>query len=179
MNVYVVGKFDLVPQATGNDAWYVIFFLPWQGNTIAGTTDSPCKVEYNPVPSEHEINWILSEVQGYLQPEIQVRRGDVLAAWSGIRPLVRDPNKSASEGLVRNHLTTISESGLLTISGGKWTTYRQMAEEAVDEAIAHFGLKPKGISNPPLVSGVEGFMENIKLDGSCPTSKLKLVGAHG
>ena len=54
-----------------------------------------------------------------------------------------------------------------------------MAEEAVDEAIAHFGLKPKGISNPPLVSGVEGFMENIKLDGSCPTSKLKLIGAHG
>lgn len=157
----------------------VIFFLPWQGNTIAGTTDSACKVEHNPVPSENEINWILNEVQGYLQPEINVRRGDVLAAWSGIRPLVRDPNKSASEGLVRNHLTTISDSGLLTISGGKWTTYRQMAEEAVDEAITHFGLKPQGISNPPLVSGVEGFMENVKLDGSCPTSKLKLVGAHG
>jgi glycerol-3-phosphate dehydrogenase len=54
-----------------------------------------------------------------------------------------------------------------------------MAEEAVDEAIAHFNLKPKGVSNPPLVSGVEGFHENIKLDGSCPTSKLKLIGAHG
>lgn len=157
----------------------VIFFLPWQGNTIAGTTDSPCKVEHNPTPSEHEINWILNEVQGYLQPEINVRRGDVLAAWSGIRPLVRDPNKSASEGLVRNHLVTVSDSGLLTISGDKWTTYRQMAEEAVDEAISHFNLKPQGVSNPPLVSGVEGFMENVKLDGSCPTSKLKLVGAHG
>ncbi|KAM0715525.1 hypothetical protein Q7P37_009023 [Cladosporium fusiforme] len=157
----------------------VIFFLPWQGNTIAGTTDSPCKVEHNPTPSENEINWILNEVQGYLAPEINVRRGDVLAAWSGIRPLVRDPNKSASEGLVRNHLVAVSDSGLLTISGGKWTTYRQMAEEAVDEAIKHFGLKPQGISNPPLVSGVEGFMEQVKLDGSCPTHKLKLVGAHG
>ncbi|KAF2166873.1 hypothetical protein M409DRAFT_66421 [Zasmidium cellare ATCC 36951] len=157
----------------------VIFFLPWQGNTIAGTTDAPCDVTPNPIASEKEIDWILKEVQNYLQPEINVRRGDVLAAWSGIRPLVRDPKKAKSEGLVRNHLLTTSDSGLMTMAGGKWTTYRQMAEEAVDEAIKEFKLAPKGVPNPPLVSGVEGFHEDIKLDGSCQTHAVRLVGAHG
>lgn len=69
----------------------VIFFLPWQGNVIAGTTDAPTTVEQNPVPKETEIQWILDEVRNYLAPEIKIRRGDVLSAWSGIRPLVRDP----------------------------------------------------------------------------------------
>ena len=157
----------------------VIFFLPWQGNTIAGTTDSPCEITANPVAGEEEIRWILNEVSNYLQPGINVRRGDVLAAWSGIRPLVRDPNKGKSEGLVRNHLVTTSKSGLITISGGKWTTYRQMAEEAVDEALKEYHLQAPGVSHPPLVSGVEGFSENIDLNGECRTHQLRLIGAHG
>ena len=157
----------------------VIFFLPWQGNTIAGTTDAPCDIQPNPVAGEEEIDWILKEVSNYLQPEINVRRGDVLAAWSGIRPLVRDPKQAKSEGLVRNHLVTTSDSGLLTISGGKWTTYRQMAEEAVDEALTEFNLKTTPVPNPPLVSGVEGFHEDISLDGGCKTHEVRLIGAHG
>ena len=157
----------------------VIFFLPWQGNTIAGTTDSPCKITQDPVAGEEEINWILNEVQNYIQPDINVRRGDVLAAWSGIRPLVRDPKKAASEGLVRNHLITTSESGLVTISGGKWTTYRQMAEEAVDEAIKTFGLKTKALPQPPRVSGTSVIDVEGHLDGTCQTHRVKLIGAHG
>ena len=157
----------------------VIFFLPWQGNTIAGTTDSPCDIKQNPVAGEEEIDWILKEVSNYLQPEINVRRGDVLAAWSGIRPLVRDPKQAKSEGLVRNHLVTTSPSGLITVSGGKWTTYRQMAEEAVDEALTEFDLKTPGVANPPLVSGVDGFHEDMVLDGACKTHNVRLVGAHG
>ncbi|KAK4575260.1 mitochondrial glycerol-3-phosphate dehydrogenase [Recurvomyces mirabilis] len=158
----------------------VIFFLPWEGNTIAGTTDAPCDIAQNPIAGEEEINWILSEVKNYLQPDIKVRRGDVLAAWSGIRPLVRDPKKSKSEGLVRNHLVTTSPSGLITISGGKWTTYRQMAEEAVDEALKIFpSIKTKPVPAPPLVSGVEGFREDIVLDGTCKTHNVRLIGAHG
>lgn len=157
----------------------VIFFLPWHGNTIAGTTDAPCEIKANPVAGEEEIDWILSEVSNYLQPEINVRRGDVLAAWSGIRPLVRDPKQAKSEGLVRNHLVTTSDSGLITISGGKWTTYRQMAEEAVDEALKEFSLKTQPVTNPPLVSGVEGFHEDMVLDGTCKTHNVRLIGAHG
>jgi len=157
----------------------VIFFLPWQGNTIAGTTDAPTNIEHNPIAGEEEINWILSEIRGYLQPDINVRRGDVLAAWSGIRPLVRDPKAKKTEGLVRNHLITSSDSGMITIAGGKWTTYREMAEQAVDEAIKQYNLTPRSLQNAPNISGTVIKDESATLDGTCQTHKVRLVGAHG
>ncbi|KAI9831472.1 MAG: hypothetical protein M1819_005071 [Sarea resinae] len=157
----------------------VIFFLPWQGNTIAGTTDAPTKISQNPVAGEEEIEWILKEIRGYLAPDITVRRGDVLAAWSGIRPLVRDPNAKNTQSLVRNHLITVSDSGLMTCAGGKWTTYRQMSEETVDEAIKYFGLRTRAITDPPNVSGMGFANDEAILDGSCQTHRVRLVGAHG
>lgn len=135
----------------------VIFFLPWQGNTIVGTTDAPTKVMANPLPKEDEIDWILSECRNYLSNDLEIRRGDVLAAWSGIRPLVRDPAAKNTESLVRNHMINVSPSGLLTIAGGKWTTYRQMAEETIDTSIKEFGLQPKV--------------------GHCISENIRLIGA--
>ncbi|ORY99790.1 putative glycerol-3-phosphate dehydrogenase [Lobosporangium transversale] len=155
-NYYSPGTMGLLDPATSDGR--VIFFLPWQGNTIAGTTDSATKVTQNPMATEEEINWILGEVKNYLNPDVKVRRGDVLAAWSGIRPLVRDPAAKSTEGLVRNHMINISKSGLLTIAGGKWTTYRAMAAETIDEAIKHFNLKPTR---------------------ECSTERVKLIGSHG
>ncbi|KAI9680532.1 MAG: mitochondrial glycerol-3-phosphate dehydrogenase [Caeruleum heppii] len=157
----------------------VIFFLPWQGNTIAGTTDAPTAVAQNPVAGEEEIEWILSEIRTYLSPEINVRRGDVLSAWSGIRPLVRDPKAKNTESLVRNHLIDHSPSGLLTCAGGKWTTYRQMAEETVDEAISSFGLHSRPVPDAPDISGTEMVDDGARLDGGCQTHQVQLVGAHG
>lgn len=136
----------------------VIFFLPWQGNTIAGTTDTAAPVEAHPKPKEEEIQWILDEVRNYLSPDIKVRRGDVLSAWSGLRPLVKDPAAKDTQSLVRNHMINLSESGLLTIAGGKWTTYREMAEQTVDKAIEAYNLKP--------------------LRG-CVTKQTRLLGSHG
>lgn len=138
----------------------VIFFLPWQGNTIAGTTDARCDVEREPRPQEEDIQWILEEVRRYLSPDIKVRRGDVLSAWSGIRPLVRNPSAASTEGLVRNHMIHVSDSGLLTIAGGKWTTYRKMAEETVDEAVKAFDLQSR-------------------VRSGCVTETLRLVGSDG
>ena len=174
---YSPQKMGLIDPKTSDGR--VIFFLPWQGNTIAGTTDAPTTISQNPVAGEEEIDWILSEIRHYLSPDINVRRGDVLAAWSGIRPLVKDPNAKNTESLVRNHLINISPSGLLTCAGGKWTTYRQMAEEAVDEAISHFSLKTTPHPNAPDVSGTEMIYDGAHLDGSCQTHQVKLVGAHG
>lgn len=171
------GKMGLIDPSTSDGR--VIFFLPWQGNTIAGTTDSPSTISPNPLPDEKSIEWILSEVSHYLSPEINVRRGDVLAAWSGIRPLVKDPKAKNTESLVRNHLIDISSSGLLTCAGGKWTTYRQMAEECVDAAIQEYGLVPKSVDDAPRVSGTEMVDDGAILDGSCQTHKVRLVGAHG
>ncbi|GAA5880059.1 hypothetical protein JCM8547_001487 [Rhodosporidiobolus lusitaniae] len=155
-NYYAPAKIGLIDPATSDGR--VIFFLPWQGNTIAGTTDSPAKVEQHPVPKEEEIEWILSEVRNYLSPDIRVRRGDVLSAWSGLRPLVKDPNAKDTQSLVRNHLIDVSPSGLLTIAGGKWTTYRAMAEETVDRAVKEYNLKPKR---------------------GCITKDVQLVGSQG
>ncbi|PGH05629.1 hypothetical protein AJ80_08321 [Polytolypa hystricis UAMH7299] len=174
---YSPAKMGLIDPATSDGR--VIFFLPWQGNTIAGTTDSPTSISQQPIPSEEDINWILSEIRGYLAPDINVRRGDVLAAWSGIRPLVRDPKAKNTESLVRSHLVTVSKSGLLTCAGGKWTTYRQMAEEAVDEAIKQFHLQPRPVSGDPAISGSSLIRDRAVLDGSCQTHRVRLIGAHG
>ncbi|KAI6350077.1 hypothetical protein MCOR25_010601 [Pyricularia grisea] len=157
----------------------VVFFLPWQGNTIAGTTDDPSTIVKDPIPDEKSIEWILNEIRHYLSPDITVRRGDVLAAWAGLRPLVKDPKAKNTEAIVRNHLVDISPSGLVTCAGGKWTTYRQMAEECVDAAIAEFKLKPGRVVNAPRVSGTEQIDDGADLDGSCQTHKVRLIGAHG
>lgn len=76
----------------------------------------------------------------------QVRRQDVLSAWSGIRPLASDPNASDTASISRDHVITTDASGLVTVSGGKWTTYRKMAEEAVDEALAGGAIEGAGPS---------------------------------
>ncbi|KAJ4307062.1 mitochondrial glycerol-3-phosphate dehydrogenase [Collariella sp. IMI 366227] len=174
---YSPGKMGLLDPATSDGR--VIFFLPWQGNTIAGTTDEPAEISKNPLPDEKSIEWILKEVSHYLSPDINVRRGDVLAAWSGLRPLVKDPKANNTQSLVRSHLIDISESGLMTCAGGRWTTYRQMAEECVDAAIAEFNLRPRPLTNPPRVSGTENVVDDAPLDGTCQTHRVRLLGAHG
>ncbi|KAL9621931.1 MAG: hypothetical protein Q9160_003593 [Pyrenula sp. 1 TL-2023] len=174
---YSPTKMGLIDPSTSDGR--VIFFLPWQGNTIAGTTDMPTSISQNPIPGEQEISWILKEIQNYLSPDLNVRRGDVLSAWSGIRPLVKDPKAKNTESLVRNHLVTVSDSGLLTCAGGKWTTYRQMAEEAVDEAVNCFDLQPKPVMEAPMVSGTEMIDDGASLNGSCQTHQVRLLGAHG
>jgi glycerol-3-phosphate dehydrogenase len=174
---YSPGKMGLLDPSTSDGR--VIFFLPWQGNTIAGTTDSPSPISPTPLPDEESIKWILGEISQYLSPEINVRRGDVLAAWSGIRPLVKDPKAKNTESLVRNHLVDISPSGLLTCAGGKWTTYRQMAEDCVDAAIKEFQLNTTSVTNAPRVSGTEMIDDGAILDGACQTHTVRLLGAHG
>ncbi|KAL3281271.1 hypothetical protein HHI36_004484 [Cryptolaemus montrouzieri] len=151
----------------------VIFFLPWQKQTIAGTTDLPCEVTRNPKPTEDEITFILEEIKNYLNPDVEVRRGDVLSAWSGIRPLVSDPNKADTQSIARNHIIHVSKSNLVTIAGGKWTTYRSMAEETIDIAIEACGLKPK----KPLSQTAGILMEGAH--EWTPTMYIRLVQDFG
>jgi len=154
----------------------VVFVLPWQGMTVAGTTDNACDVEKEPVARADDVDFILKEVSKLLEPDSVLTRDDVLATWSGIRPLVRDPKAGNTESLVRSHLVTVSASGLLTCAGGKWTTYRQMAEDAVDEAIKTFNLTPQAVALPD-ISGynLPGSITN----GKCKTLATSVLGAHG
>jgi glycerol-3-phosphate dehydrogenase len=151
----------------------VIFFLPWQKHTMAGTTDSPSEITDSPSPSESDVDFIIKEIKNYLSEDVQVRRGDVLSAWSGLRPLVSDPNKADTQSLARNHIVHVSDSKLVTIAGGKWTTYRSMAEETVDAAVKACGLKPKLEKSPT---------KGLFLEGGhnwTPTSFIRLVQDYG
>eukprot|EP00475_Leptophrys_vorax_P000077 TRINITY_DN10049_c0_g1_i1.p1 TRINITY_DN10049_c0_g1~~TRINITY_DN10049_c0_g1_i1.p1 ORF type:complete len:487 (+),score=122.14 TRINITY_DN10049_c0_g1_i1:516-1976(+) len=133
----------------------VLFLLPWEGSTIAGTTDAPTELSDLPQPTEDDIAWILGEVNRFLGSN--VKRYDVDAAWSGIRPLAKDPNAKNTESLVRDHIITTSASGLITVTGGKWTTYRKMAQDVVDQIYKSY--------------------PELKKD-PCKTWGLKLIGAH-
>jgi glycerol-3-phosphate dehydrogenase len=121
----------------------VMFAIPWHGHTVVGTTDTPItEVTAEPRPLDDEIAFILETAGRYLQRP--VTRADVLSVFVGIRPLVRSGSGGNTASLSRDHTIHIDPSGLLTIAGGKWTTYRRMAEDCVDHAatLARLPEKP-------------------------------------
>lgn len=137
----------LVPR-TSDDR--VLFAIPWLEHVLIGTTDIPVRAaEIDPTPSADEIAYILATVNRYLAA--QLTTSDVLATFAGLRPLVaRKP--AATAQLSREHLVDVSPSGLITVAGGKWTTYRKMAEDAVDAAARAVGLpeSPSRTADLPL-----------------------------
>ncbi|XP_074296083.1 glycerol-3-phosphate dehydrogenase SDP6, mitochondrial-like [Silene latifolia] len=135
----------------------VVFMLPWLGRTLAGTTDSNTILTMLPEPHEDEIQFILEAISDYLN--VKVRRTDVLSAWSGIRPLAMDPRAKNTESISRDHVVCEDFPGLVTITGGKWTTYRSMAEDAVDVAIKSGALSPanKCMTDNLILSGGYGW----------------------
>jgi glycerol-3-phosphate dehydrogenase len=133
----------------------VMFAIPWHGHTVVGTTDTPINsVSLEPQPFEQEIDFILDTAKRYLaRPP---KRSDIKSVFTGIRPLVRVGEVESTAALSRDHTISISGSGLLTIAGGKWTTYRRMAKDAVDHAITLGRLKER----------------------PCPTATLRIHGYH-
>ena len=112
----------------------VMFAIPWHDHALVGTTDTPIPaVSLEPAPLEQEVDFILETASSYLARV--PTKADILSVFTGIRPLVKAGEGSNTATLSRDHTIHISSSGLLTIAGGKWTTYRKMAEDAVDHAI--------------------------------------------
>lgn len=137
--VHIVLDARFAPPGTGllipqTEDGRVLFLLPWQGATLVGTTDQPARIERHPRATEQEIEYILRHVRKYFASPVE--RADVRAAWSGLRPLVSDPKASDTARLSRDHVVHLSDTGMVTIAGGKWTTYRRMAADAVDAAVA-------------------------------------------
>ena len=126
----------------------VLFAVPWLGKTILGTTDTPrADMPREPAPFAEEVAFILDESARYLARAPQ--RRDVRSVWVGLRPLVRPVERQPAQGvagetktLSREHTVMVSRSGLVTVTGGKWTTYRAMAEDVLDRAMTH-GLLPR------------------------------------
>lgn len=118
----------------------VLFAIPWHDHTLVGTTDIPVEhAEIEPRATDAEVAYIIATVNHYLSRP--VAEHDVLSAWAGLRPLVHRRAANTAR-LSREHLIDVSASGLVTITGGKWTTYRKMAQDAVDVAAAQVQLPP-------------------------------------
>jgi len=143
-----------------------LFFLPWQGSTIVGTTDRKGDAVSSPGPPEDEVQWLLNEAKKYLADDLKVRRADVLSAWQGFRPLASDPHAAPGAPVSRDHIISRNpDTGIHFITGGKWTTYREMAEDVLDRVLKeNADLRAKAgpcqTETRPLRGGV-GYTKNV------------------
>lgn len=126
---FLPGKNAMMIPST--DDGRVLFAIPWHGKVLIGTTDKAVSsVTTDPVPDDDEIRYLLDHLRRYLNPAPV--RSDLRAVFAGLRPLVRRSQSKSTAALSREHSILTSRSGLITVIGGKWTTYRQMGEELID-----------------------------------------------
>ncbi len=152
----------------------VLFAVPWLGQVILGTTDTPRDdLAPEPLAFESEIDFILQESARYLTRPPQ--RSDVKSIWVGLRPLVKPPQDEGdnTKALSREHTVLVSRSGLVTVTGGKWTTYRAMAEDVLQKCVASALLAPRGAAQTehlPLVGagGVAGGPVSLPVSIGAP-----------
>ncbi len=142
--VHIVLRRDFLPGASAimvphTDDGRVLFAIPWHGRVLVGTTDTPVEsIEAEPRPLPEEVDFLLRHCARYLTRDPLA--GDVLSVFAGLRPLVRSGSAESTAEISRDHNVSISRSGLVTIAGGKWTTYRKMAQDTIDQAALVGGL---------------------------------------
>jgi glycerol-3-phosphate dehydrogenase len=147
----------------------VLFAIPWYNEVVIGTTDTPLdSISLEPVALEKEIDFILQTAEKYLvRPP---KRSDILCIFAGLRPLAANPdNPGTTKEVSRRHKITLSPSGLLTIIGGKWTTYRRMAEETIDKAIK------SGLLQKSKCLTADLRLTTLNMD---PQQRLNIYGDH-
>lgn len=132
----------------------IAFILPWKGLKLVGATEVKSEIKATMCPEKKEIEFLINEAQKYSLEKIEFK--NVKAAWSAIRPLLTSNECDNTEAIVRNHCIFDDKNGLISVTGGKWTTFRKMAEETINLAIKRYNIKP--------------------LNG-CVTTKLKLEGS--
>jgi glycerol-3-phosphate dehydrogenase len=142
----------------------VLFCIPWQGHVVVGTTDTPIEqATLEPQPQAAEVEFILATLRDYLAKPVD--RSDVLSVFTGIRPLVKPKVGGQNTAKVsRDHTLHVDPSGLLTITGGKWTTYRHMAEDCIDRAVELAKLEERRCATETL--RIHGYELNSERHGS-------------
>ncbi len=142
--VHIIVAQHFLPRATAlmvpkTEDGRVLFAVPWHGRTLIGTTDTPVQsIDLEPRAVDAEIDFILRTAGQYLDPAPM--RKDVLSVFAGLRPLIRAQPGKDTKKLSREHTIVVSQSGLVTLAGGKWTTYRRMGQDVVDTAAEAGGL---------------------------------------
>lgn len=150
----------------------VIFILPYLNYCLIGTTDNKTIYTENIKVKDEEIEYLVSEVNRYFEKPLV--KDDILSSWSGIRPLIKDNNSNSTQQIVREHNISISKNNLISIAGGKWTTYRKMASEVLDFSILNNLLikkEPCITKNFKLVGNEEKNKDLEKLISFYPISK--------
>jgi glycerol-3-phosphate dehydrogenase len=156
----------MVPQTTDGR---VLFVVPWHGRVVVGTTDTPiAEPSLEPRPLTEEVDFILDNAARYMAKD--PKRSDVLSVFAGLRPLVAAEAEEETSKLARDHTVLVSDSGLVTITGGKWTTYRRMAQDAVDQAMMVAGLVERPCSTEDL--RIHGWLKQVD-----PTDPLHVYGS--
>ncbi len=171
------GESALVIPSTKNGR--VLFAIPWHGMVLAGTTDIPVqKPESSPTPTADEVNFLLTHLEEYLVEK--PTNGDVKSIFAGIRPLLANSRQARTSSLSRNHAVFTSEESLVSVAGGKWTTYRQMAEDAVHQVAAIAGLEQRRCVTKGLpLSGSDTSADGTEADDfGFNASKLGLLEAE-
>lgn len=140
----------MIPKTDDNR---VLFAVPWHDKVVVGTTDTPVtSASLDPIPMQEEIDFIIQHINRYLSTEIQP--ADIRSVYAGLRPLVKIKGTKITAILPRDYTSIISKGGMVTITGGKWTTYRSMGKHAIDKAVAAGGLQKK-----------ESITERVKIHG--------------
>ena len=159
----------------------VLFAVPWLGKVILGTTDTPSiNLATEPTALREEVDFILGESARYLCKA--PTRADVKSLWVGLRPLVKHHrDEEATQTLSREHTVTVSGSGLVTVTGGKWTTYRVMAEDVLATCVAHrlISNRAPGITREMRLIGAQrGLMGKGKAPSLCLPQGLHTYGSE-
>ncbi len=143
----------------------VLFAVPWHERLLLGTTDTPvADVSLDPQPLDEEIDYLLSYAARYLKRAPS--RSDVVSTFAGLRPLVGSDDDSDTASISRDHVVRISKSGLITVTGGKWTTYRKMGEDTIDEAarVGELPDRPSATADLRLHGWIRGVTNAGPLD---------------
>jgi len=144
----------MIPKTTDGR---VLFAVPWHNKLVIGTTDIPVsRIEAEPTATDQEVQFILNNFNQYSNKQLE--RKDVKAVFAGLRPLVKIPGKTKTSLMPRDHTLVISNSGLISITGGKWTTYRKMAKDVVNKAIGIGHLETKNCLTETLP--IHGHLDN-------------------
>lgn len=139
----------------------VLFAVPWHDKVVIGTTDTPMNdILIEPKPLPEEIEFIIRNINRYLNTNIT--RSNIKTVFTGLRPLINIKGNKATSFLPRDHTTIVSASGLITITGGKWTTYRTMGKNAVDNAVFVGRLEKKECVTASLA--LHGFIKDHKIE---------------
>ena len=164
----------MVPQT---DDGRVLFVIPWHERVLIGTTDTPmAHAEVEPRPLRDEIAFILRNAARYLSHDPSER--DVLSCFAGLRPLVQPQHDDLhTKSMSREHLVVISPSGLVTIVGGKWTTYRRMGQDVVDHAARIAGLPERESTTARM--RLHGAPEEEQVQHSTAGTPSETLAAYG